>query len=180
MSIVLLNNKCKIFENQKFLPFSLAASASVLKASATSSSSGSSKLASLSSDWMETSTALICSAGLQFFLRISKQILPKRLAGGRTEFVDVRVVNLGPEEHLRRDHRVLVGQEQLCLEQAAEVRSVCRARDLDVEVSEVVFVWSRVDSDNYSGASRRRQDGETESTTYLGQTGVVQFPIDAC
>lgn len=60
------------------------------------------------------------------------------------------MVDLGSEEHLRRNHGVLVRKEELGVEHASLVRSAIRASNLDMEMSEVCLVWLSVDSDNYN------------------------------
>ena len=66
------------------------------------------------------------------------------------DLVNVGVVDLGSEEHLGRDHRVLVREEELGVEHASFVRSTVGASNLHMEVSEVSLVGFSVDSDNYN------------------------------
>ena len=72
-----------------------------------------------------------------------------------TELVDVGVVDLGPEEHLWRDHWVLVGQEELKVEHSSFEGSFAWASDLDVEVSAVGLGWLCVDAHDYKNRVRK-------------------------
>ena len=93
-------------------------------------------------------TALIWRAGLHLSLRMSRQILPVCLGLELTDLINVGMVDLGSEEHLWRDHGVLVWEEELGSEHASLVRSSVRASNLHMEMSEVDLIRLSVDSDN--------------------------------
>ena len=62
------------------------------------------------------------------------------------------MIDLCPEENLRRDERILLGKEELKREQTTFVGGVSWPGDLDKEVSGVGFRRLRVDAnDRYSG-----------------------------
>lgn len=69
---------------------------------------------------------------------------------GLTELINVRVEDLGSEEHLGRNHRVFVWQVELSAKHSSFVGSALGTSNLDEEVSVVVFTWLSVDSNNYS------------------------------
>ena len=56
------------------------------------------------------------------------------------KLVDVWVVDLGSEEHFWWDHGILIGQEELAVEDAALIGSLTWSGDLDEEVSWVLLV----------------------------------------
>ena len=68
-------------------------------------------------------------------MRPTENQFSKRL----TKLVDVRVVNLGPEKHLRWNHRVVFGQEEFGLEHTSFVNGLSGTRNLNEEVSAVAF-----------------------------------------
>jgi hypothetical protein len=59
------------------------------------------------------------------------------------------VVDLSSEQHLWRNHWVLFREEKFAIEESTFIRSISWSSNLDVEVSEVLFVWLSVDSNNY-------------------------------
>lgn len=91
---------------------------------------------------------------------MSRQILPVKSRvrfGARaklsrkslTELVDVGVEDLRPEEDLRGHHGVLVGEEELCVEEAALVGGLAGAGDLHEEVARVSLAGLCVNADDY-------------------------------
>lgn len=58
------------------------------------------------------------------------------------------MVNLGSEQDLWWHHWVFIRQEELAIEQASLVWSLCWAGNLDEEVSVVLLIWLGIDSNN--------------------------------
>lgn len=65
-----------------------------------------------------------------------------------SQLVDIWVVNLGSEQNLWWHHRVFIRQEKLAIEETSLVRSLCWAGDFDVEMSVILLIWLRIDSNN--------------------------------
>ena len=79
-----------------------------------------------------------------------RPVLLQNVEADSPDFVDVRVVYLCEESDLGRLKRVILGEEELELEEPAGVRAVGRALEQDVEVAVVVLAgaardaWRRV------------------------------------
>lgn len=102
-----------------------------------------------------------------------------------TQFIDVWMVNLGSEQHLWRDHWVLIWKEQFCLEESSLVWSICRAGNLNMKMSEIVLIWGRINADDYTNKveyllDRQRNRFKTNwMYAYLDQWQVFLFPINS-
>ena len=65
-----------------------------------------------------------------------------------TKLVNIWMENLGSEQNLGWDHRVLIWKVKLCREHAAAVGSAVWACNLNEEVPVVGLTWLSVDTDN--------------------------------
>ena len=68
------------------------------------------------------------------------------------------MVDFGAEDDLGGDHWVLLGQEELKVEQAAVVRRVLWSGNLHVEVSAVGLRGGGVDADDYRRLPEKRDN----------------------
>ena len=58
------------------------------------------------------------------------------------------MVDLGSEEDFGRDHGVLIWQEELAVEDASFVWGFTWPGNFDEEMSEILWIWFSVDSNN--------------------------------
>lgn len=66
-----------------------------------------------------------------------------------SKFVNVWMVNLCSEKHLWWNHWVLIWKEEFTVKKTSLIRSISWSCDLNEEMSEVLFIWFCVDSDDY-------------------------------
>lgn len=59
------------------------------------------------------------------------------------------MVDLCSEKYLWCNHWILIRQEKLGLEEPSVVWGISRSGDLDVEMSEVILIWSCINAHNY-------------------------------
>jgi hypothetical protein len=103
-------------------------------------------------------------------LKSGRPVVLENVKTDTAKFIDVGVEDLGKEPDLGRCHGVVVGEEELKVEDTAFVRRLSRAVDLNIEVSKVVLVRDGTDSWNtisraVLGCDLRAQDRTLVSGT---------------
>jgi hypothetical protein len=82
------------------------------------------------------------------------------------------VIDLCSEKDLRRYHRVLFRQKELCIKKTALIWSLAGASYLHKEMTRVVVTWLGIDSDNYicllSEQKKRFRFPNLANNSYLG------------
>ena len=81
-------------------------------------------------------------------LKCGRPLVLENVETDSAEFVDVGMVDLSSEQNFGRDHRVLVGQEELAVEKATFVWGFGRSRYLNEEMAEVGGIRLSVDADD--------------------------------